>query len=119
MGLLYTYLQGSFVFIPLSNTECNTYVTGYLALLGGTLFEIGAYCMILEALNQHSTVRFGFEVKSFFTLTVLHEVVPLQPGNHLSVGPKRFSKRLVVFDALLALTSTVALLYLMRVVHTH
>ena len=30
--------------------------------MGGTLFEIGAYCMVVEALNRGNTVRFGYEV---------------------------------------------------------
>ena len=32
--------------------------------MGGTLFEAGAYAMVVEALNRGHTVRFGYEVSA-------------------------------------------------------
>ncbi len=31
--------------------------------MGGTLFEVGAYCMVVEAVNRGNAVRFGYEVR--------------------------------------------------------
>lgn len=41
-----------------SSVELNNTAGGWTAFVGGTLFEIGAYLMVLEALNRKSEVRF-------------------------------------------------------------
>jgi len=56
-------LQGWYSLFPLSNATTNTNLVGWTALVGGTLFEAGAYAMVVEALNRGHTVRFGYEVQ--------------------------------------------------------
>ena len=55
--------QGWYALFPLSNTTTNANIVGWTGLVGGTLFEIGAYCMVVEALNRGNTVRFGYEAR--------------------------------------------------------
>jgi hypothetical protein len=55
-------MQGWYSLFPLSNETTNSNIVGWTALVGGTLFEAGAYCMVVEALNRGHTVRFGYEV---------------------------------------------------------
>ena len=55
-------MQGWYPLFPLSNETINGNIVGWTALVGGTLFEAGAYCMVVEALNRGHTVRFGYEV---------------------------------------------------------
>ena len=54
--------QGWYALFPLSNATTNANIIGWTGLVGGTLFEIGAYCMVVEALNRGNAVRFGYEV---------------------------------------------------------
>lgn len=55
-------MQGWYSLFPLSDETTNSNIVGWTALVGGTLFEAGAYCMVVEALNIGHTVRFGYEV---------------------------------------------------------
>lgn len=55
-------LQGWYALFPLSAETTNANIIGWTALVGGTLFEVGAYCMVVEAVNRGNTVRFGYEV---------------------------------------------------------
>lgn len=57
-------LQGWYALFPLANETTNTNIVGWTALVGGTLFEVGAYCMVVEAVNRSNAVRFGYEVQS-------------------------------------------------------
>ena len=57
-------LQGWYALFPLADETTNTNIVGWTALVGGTLFEVGAYCMVVEAVNRGSAVRFGYEVQS-------------------------------------------------------
>ena len=43
---------------------------GWTGLVGGTLFEIGAYCMVVEAVNRGNAVHFGYEVRARHATTV-------------------------------------------------
>jgi hypothetical protein len=50
-------INGLFVFLPTLNVgELNLTICGWTAFVGGTLFEIGAYMMVLEALNRKHEV---------------------------------------------------------------
>lgn len=59
-----SHLQGWYALFPLEDETTNAYIVGYTALVGGTLFEAGAYCMVVEAVNRGNAVRFGYEVRS-------------------------------------------------------
>ena len=50
-------INGFFVFLPSLNVlEQNMVVGGWTAFTGGTIFEIGSYLMVLEALNRRHEV---------------------------------------------------------------
>ena len=51
-------LNGQFLFFPgEGSTNFDFYFTGYTALAGGTLFWVGAYFSVVEALNVGQQVR--------------------------------------------------------------
>lgn len=51
-------VNGFFVFLPLLNVMGdNNYVLGWTAFVGGTIFELGSYFMVLESLNRQQVVR--------------------------------------------------------------
>ena len=54
--------QGWYSLFPLSDEVTTANIVGWTALVGGTLFEAGAYAMVVEAVNRGHTVRFGYEV---------------------------------------------------------
>ena len=56
------HAQGWYALFPLANATVNANIIGWTALVGGTLFEAGAYCMVVEAVNRGNAVRFGYEV---------------------------------------------------------
>ena len=56
-------LQGWYSLFPLSDEVTTANIVGWTALVGGTLFEAGAYAMVVEAVNRGHTVRFGYEVR--------------------------------------------------------
>ena len=50
-------VNGFFVFLPSLNvTETNSVVNGWTAFVGGSIFEVGSYLMVLEALNRKHEV---------------------------------------------------------------
>jgi hypothetical protein len=55
-------VQGWYALFPLNDTTVNAAIVGWTALVGGTLFEAGAYAMVVEAVNRGNAVRFGYEV---------------------------------------------------------
>ena len=55
--------QGWYALFPLSNATTNANIIGWTGRVGGTLFEIGAYCMVVEAVNRGNAVRFGYEAR--------------------------------------------------------
>ena len=58
MGSAVWVVNGFFVFLPSLNvTETNNVVTGWTAFVGGSIFEIGSYLMVLEALNRKHEVH--------------------------------------------------------------
>ena len=63
-GMSQRILQGWYSLFPLSNEVTSANIVGWTALVGGTLFEAGAYAMVVEALNRGHTVRFGYEVSA-------------------------------------------------------
>ena len=46
--------------------------------MGGTLFEAGAYAMVVEALNRGHTIRFGYEVSAHASMEDL--IIPTRTG---------------------------------------
>jgi hypothetical protein len=58
LGSAVWVVNGFFVFLPelTTSVELNTTAGGWTAFVGGTLFEIGAYLMVLEALNRKTEV---------------------------------------------------------------
>eukprot|EP00516_Mucochytrium_quahogii_P010416 CAMPEP_0203768128 /NCGR_PEP_ID=MMETSP0099_2-20121227/1399_1 /ASSEMBLY_ACC=CAM_ASM_000209 /TAXON_ID=96639 /ORGANISM=" , Strain NY0313808BC1" /LENGTH=442 /DNA_ID=CAMNT_0050664751 /DNA_START=68 /DNA_END=1392 /DNA_ORIENTATION=+ len=64
LGSICWVFNGSFSMWPVPNATTNLYLTQYFALAGATLFEIGAYFSVLEALNPRSRLEFGFEVQT-------------------------------------------------------
>mmetsp|Transcript_11951 Transcript_11951/g.19297 ORF Transcript_11951/g.19297 Transcript_11951/m.19297 type:complete len:388 (-) Transcript_11951:440-1603(-) len=60
LACLVWVVNGTFVLFP--EIE-NVYVVGYSALIGGTLFEIGGYLMVVEALNTPHVACFGYAVE--------------------------------------------------------
>ena len=51
-------INGFFVFLPSVNVgQTNDVVIGWTAFVGGSIFEVGSYLMILEALNRKHVVR--------------------------------------------------------------
>ncbi|BDA50807.1 hypothetical protein COCOBI_17-0250 [Coccomyxa sp. Obi] len=67
-------VNGWYALFPLADETINTNIVGWTALVGGTLFEAGAYCMVVEAVNRGNAVRFGYEVKNLLEegLTYFH-----------------------------------------------
>ena len=58
LGSAVWVLNGFFSFLPSLNvTSQNNVVLGWTAFAGGTIFEIGSYLMVLEALNRKQVVR--------------------------------------------------------------
>mmetsp|Transcript_21318 Transcript_21318/g.64142 ORF Transcript_21318/g.64142 Transcript_21318/m.64142 type:complete len:390 (+) Transcript_21318:300-1469(+) len=55
-------VNGWFLFLPTGRDNLNLYMAAYFALGGGTLFWIGAYLSVVEALNTDVQVRFPHEV---------------------------------------------------------
>lgn len=55
-------VNGWFLFLPVGNENVDLYVSGYTALAGGTLFWIGAYLSVVEALNTGVEINFAHEV---------------------------------------------------------
>ena len=50
-------INGFFVFLPaLGVMDLNLTICGWTAFVGGTLFEVGAYFALLEALNRKHEV---------------------------------------------------------------
>jgi hypothetical protein len=50
-------VNGFFVFLPSLNVMGdNDYVLGWTAFVGGTIFELGSYFMVLESLNRQQVV---------------------------------------------------------------
>ena len=50
-------VNGFFVFMPSLNVDqTNNVVGGWTAFVGGSIFEVGSYLMILEALNRKHEV---------------------------------------------------------------
>ncbi|KAK9820029.1 hypothetical protein WJX72_005268 [[Myrmecia] bisecta] len=60
-------INGFFSFLWLSDEHLVTYGVGYTALVGGTLFEVGAILAVFEALNPGRGVAFGYEVHKLLT----------------------------------------------------
>jgi hypothetical protein len=58
LGSAVWVVNGFFVFLPelTTSVELNSTAGGWTAFVGGTLFEIGAYLMCLEALNRKTEV---------------------------------------------------------------
>jgi len=78
-------VNGFFVFMPFVGVmgETNLPAGGWTAFVGGTLFEIGGYLMVLESLNRK------------------HEVSPLIPSHALlTEGLFRASHRPSLFPPL-------------------
>ncbi|KAK9909342.1 hypothetical protein WJX75_000763 [Coccomyxa subellipsoidea] len=65
-------VNGWYALFPLEDETTNAYIVGYTALVGGTLFEAGAYCMVVEAVNRGNAVRFGYEVKNLLESGLTH-----------------------------------------------
>lgn len=67
-------VNGWYALFPLADETTNANVVGWTALVGGTLFEVGAYCMVVEAVNRGNDVRFGYEIKNLLEegLTYFH-----------------------------------------------
>jgi len=50
-------INGFFVFLPdLNEMDNNLEAQGWTAFVGGTLFEVGGYMMVLESLNRKHEV---------------------------------------------------------------
>lgn len=54
--------QGWYALIPLEDETTNKNLLGWTAFVGGTLFEVGGYGMVVEAINRGNDIRFGYEV---------------------------------------------------------
>ncbi|EIE24412.1 hypothetical protein COCSUDRAFT_40817 [Coccomyxa subellipsoidea C-169] len=65
-------INGWYALFPLEDEARNTRIVGWSALVGGTLFEVGAYCMVVEAVNRGNAVRFGYEVKNLLESGLTH-----------------------------------------------
>lgn len=64
-------INGFLLFMPLVSTtaKAHEYQAAAWAFVGGTLFEVGSYLMLVEALNTGHTQLFGPEVES-----LIHEM---------------------------------------------
>ncbi|KAK9831898.1 hypothetical protein WJX81_006834 [Elliptochloris bilobata] len=62
LGSVAWIVNGFYLFLPTGNASVDLYASGYSALLGGTLFTIGAYLAIVEALNIDRVAYFGYHV---------------------------------------------------------
>jgi hypothetical protein len=73
LGSAVWVVNGFFVFLPelTTSVELNSTAGGWTAFVGGTLFEIGAYLMILEALNPKTEVALSISAPCFLTSIVV------------------------------------------------
>jgi len=57
LGSAVWVINGFFVFLPdLNEMDNNLEAQGWTAFVGGTLFEVGGYMMVLESLNRKHEV---------------------------------------------------------------
>jgi hypothetical protein len=84
-GSVVWVLNGFFAWQPQWVSEEAAYlIQSITGIVGGTLFECGAYCMMLEASNVGHTLRFGYEVKH---LVEENRLLLLPHNNHGTAHP--------------------------------